>query len=182
MNKPKKGMKAIPEIRQERDFFQTPNYATDLIVPYLPQGRIWECAAGNGKIVDRLKYHGRECFQSDIESGVNFLADKPLFDFDIIVTNPPFSLKRQFTERCLSLGAPFALLIPVDFCGWILESMAGHDLKWVVPTRRINFITPTGRSGKTSSAQFHSGWLTFGFSVPKQFEIVELSRKEMENV
>jgi hypothetical protein len=179
MNKPKRTQPETPKELQERDFFQTPNYATDLIIPYLPAGVIWECASGNGKIANRL---ARDVIQTDIQSGFNFLADKQESRFDLIVTNPPFSLKRKFFEKCLSYNVPFALLLPVDFCGWILRAMMDDRSQWLIPTRRIDYITPTGRQGADSTAQYHSGWFCYGLNLPKQITIVELTNEMKENV
>lgn len=181
MGKPKNPQQEKQNERQDRDYFQTPNYATDLIVPFLPRGVVWECASGSGKMADRLKSKGFPVFETDIINNENFLSYAPKWDFDMIVTNPPFSLKRKFFERCMFFNKPFALLIPVDFCGWLLRAMQ-DGAEWVIPTRRIDFITPTGRSGDDSSSQFHSGWLTYGMKLPKQIVIVELSNQEKENV
>src|SRR5687767_14434166 len=103
-----------------RDQFQTPNYATDILIPYLkhmkifsPNSfRIWECAAGLGKIVNRLGDKGLDVFGTDLQTGTNFLTAESPEWFECIVTNPPFSLKRKFYERALGYGVPFALLIP----------------------------------------------------------------------
>ena len=183
--KPKNPQKEDSEQRQERDFFQTPFYATDLIIPYLPTGTIWECAAGNGRIAKRLP---GLVIQSDIENSAtinyraNFLTWLPQFEFGAIVTNPPFSLKRKFWERCMYFEVPFALLLPVDFCGWILREMINDENKWLIPTRRIDYITPTGRLGDKSHAQYHSGWFCHGLKLPKQITIVELTLKMKENI
>ncbi len=186
MQKPKHSQKEDSENRQERDFFQTPNYAIDLIIPYIPVGIIWEPAAGNGKIARRLS---QQVVQSDIENSdtihyrANFLTwDNPTFHFDSIVTNPPFSLKRKFWERCLFFNVPFALLLPVDFCGWILREMMMEENQWLIPTRRIDYITPTGRQGESSHAQYHSGWFCHGMDLPKQITVVELTNEMKENI
>lgn len=181
MKKPKNPQKENSSEGQERDFFQTPNYATDLLLPYVPKGALWSPAAGEGKISNRFQ-DGRPIFQTDIVTGFNFLEDVPKFHFDLIVENPPFSLKRKFYERCIYYNVPFALLLPVDFCGWILRAMKDDGVEWLIPTRRIDYITPTGKSGSASSAQYHSGWLTKGFNLPKQITVVELSNQEKANV
>ncbi len=183
MNKPKRQQPEKQEERQERDFFQTPNYATDLIIPYLPS-KIWECAAGNGKMADRIEKTGRTVYRSDIETGQNFLTiDNPdAIFFDAIVTNPPFSLKRKFWEKCLFHKVQFALLLPVDFCGWILREMQDNSNQWLIPTRRIDYITPTGKKGKSSSAQYHSGWFCHNMKLPKQITVVELTIEMKENI
>jgi hypothetical protein len=181
--KPKQSQPATPEKVQERDFFQTPNYATDLLIPFLPKVAIWEPACGQGKIVYRLRNKGFDVRGTDLNNDLsqNFLSDYVPFQFDAIVTNPPFSLKRRFYERCIELKKPFALLIPVDFCGWILSAMQ-LGARWIIPTRRIDYITPTGRSGQNSNAQFHSGWITFGIDLPQQMTIIELTKLMKENI
>lgn len=180
MNKPKKQQKENSGERQERDFFQTPNYATDLLKPYIPAGTIWSPASGDGKIGKR--FTDRKIFETDIVTGFNFLTDTPDFQFDVIVENPPFSLKRKFYDKCMSYDVPFALLLPVDFCGWILRAMKDDGIEWLIPTRRIDYITPTGKSGSTSSAQYHSGWLTHKFQLPKQITVVELTNEQKQDI
>ena len=131
-----------------RDQFQTPNYAVDLLVPYLrslayfaPEFKIWECAAGLGKIVNRLKFWEFNAFGTDLSEGVNFLTDLPGKDFNCIVTNPPFSLKKKFYDVCANYGVPFALLIPCDYSTWIIQAKkAGAEV--IVPEKRIDYITP----------------------------------------
>lgn len=183
MNKPKTNQPKTPNALQERDFFQTPNYATDLLIPYLcREWNIWEPACGHGKIVNHLSEKGFNVFGSDLRDGFNFLKDSQSPELQAIITNPPFSLKREFYERCISLGVPFALLIPVDFCGWILRAMTDEKSQWLVPTRRIDYITPTGKQGKQSTAQYHSGWFCYGLNLPKQITIVELTKAMKENV
>jgi hypothetical protein len=182
--KPKTTQPRTPDKVQERDFFQTPNYATDLVAPFLcPEWVVWECAAGRGKILTRLQHHGIATFGSDLLEGINFLdtQEEPR-GFDAIVTNPPFSLKRQFYETCMSYGRPFALLLPMDFCGWILNAMQDPKAQWIAPTRRIDYITPTGKSGGESTAQYHSGWFCYGLNLPRQIHIVELTKAMKENV
>lgn len=136
-----------------RDLFQTPNYATDIIVPYLNRllryykdARIWECAAGLGKMLRRLRYHGFNAYGSDLNSEEfpvhNFLTQSNGQEFDCIVTNTPFSLKKKFFLQCVQYNVPFALLIPADYSGWIIEAVNKYGCEKIVPTRRIDYITP----------------------------------------
>jgi hypothetical protein len=154
MRKPKTQQKKNVNEVSGRDLFQTPNYAVDLLIPFLndivPMSpyksfRIWECAAGLGKIVNRLKTFGFDIYGSDLESEDfpkhNFLTQSNGQDFDCIVTNTPFSLKRDFYLQCLSYQKPFALLIPADYSGWIIKAVQDGAEK-IIPTRRIDYITP----------------------------------------
>lgn len=189
MNKPKQNYKSeIDEVNQ-KDFFQTPNYATRLLLPFIPpflkSKAIWECASGKGKIADVLKDGGYQVIQSDIhkytdETKVfNFISDtNNIFDFSAIISNPPFSHKREFAYKALSYYKPFALLIPLDFNKWICDLVKNHGIQFVVPQTRISYITPTNRQGKDSAAQFHSAWMCYRFNLPNQLTIVDLGNKE----
>lgn len=177
-----------------RDLFQTPNYATDILARYIPAGitTIWECAQGQGKISNRLSQHGYKVYGTDIQTGFNFLYDYPKFLIDMdntewsktmIVTNPPFSLKRQFFNRCLYWRIPFALLIPADYCLWTIDAVRIHGCQKIIPTRRIDYITPSGLSGKTgNTSNFHSLWLTRDLGIKATEIFVELTNEMKKNV
>lgn len=153
--KPKTPQKQNPGEVDGRDTFQTPNYATDILVPFLKEikplssfrsFRIWECAAGLGKMVKRLEYHKFDVYGSDLNSDSfpkhNFLTQSNGQDFDVIVTNTPFSLKKKFYEQCIRYARPFALLIPADYSGWVIDAVRKHGAEKIIPTRRIDYITP----------------------------------------
>lgn len=186
-----------PNEFQIRDTFQTPNYAVDLLIPFIPKDilRVWECSAGGGKIANVLLKNHFYVSQTDIRlvgyiSKVhNFISDgypEPIQQWIeyknkfCIITNPPFSIKEQFIEKAFEYKVPFAFLINMDYslqmCNWIRRGC-----QRIIPDRRIDFITPFGRNGKTSSSQFHSGWLTYNFNLPSNEVIVELSKEEKRN-
>ena len=182
-NKPK-----IPQpkcVNQVRDMFSTPWYATDLLVSCMgniPKSTIvWEPAVGLGHIATRLNYWGFVVTGSDISSGVDFLTVPAPVNGGAIVTNPPFSLKREFYERCVWHGLPFALLIPGDWSMWVAKAVR-DGCQLIVPTRRIDYITPSGKDGSNSHSQFHSVWLTLGLGFSEQVRVVELAKETKGNV
>jgi hypothetical protein len=141
------------EEAQNRDFFQTPNYAVDILVPFLEEIQpmspykkftIWECAAGQRKISKRLEHFGFNVISTDIQDqkSFNFLTDEPDFEFDCIVTNTPFSLKKKFYEKCLSFEKAFSLLIPADYSLWLIDAVDKMKCEKIIPERRIDYITP----------------------------------------
>lgn len=142
-NKPKTNYKATPDQQNPKDLFMTPRYGTRILLPFIPESvtSIWEPAFGTGRMLGVLAEAGRwETFGSDL-AACNFLFDDPITHFDCIITNPPFSLKEKFAMRCIQYGEPWALLIPYEMNGWIFDLME-RGLQWVVPDKRINFITP----------------------------------------
>lgn len=185
--KPKNGQPATPDKIQNRDQFQTPDYATDLIVPYLTLGKtIWEPCAGQGKMVKRLQRRGFIVHGTTLsETGeFNALEYVPEWDQDwqIVVTNPPFSLKAKIVKRFIDLDKPFAFLIPGDWAAWMIRAMREFGCELLVPTRRISYITPNGKQGKESAAQFHSVWLTRYLQLPSPVTFVDLTPEAMLNI
>lgn len=87
---------------------------------YIPQ-HIWEPAAGNGAIVTPLRAAGFDVFATDIENyntpfaTTDYLkATKPCI-IQGIITNPPFKLVKEFTEKALSEVNYLALLLRTNF-------------------------------------------------------------------
>ena len=186
--KPKTPQKENPEVSQTRDFFRTPKYAVDLLIPYIPQQikNIWECASGEGHISKVLIDKGYSVFSSDIIPNQyihNFILDDfPIFTFEMIITNPPFSLKQKFYKKCLEYSIPFALLIPADYSKWIIDAIRFDGCEKIIPSRRIDYITPSNKKGSSSASQFHSMWLTRGFNLGKSETFVELTNEMKKNV
>lgn len=181
--KPKTNQPSTPNDPQLRDQFLTPNYGTDLIVPFLPKGvHIWECCSGlQNKMANRLQERGFEVTATTIENRYNcleYLPDK----FSYVVTNPPFSLKLKIVKRFIDLELPFAFLIPADWSIWLIEAVENYNCELIVPKRRISYITPTGKSGKQSQAQFHSLWITRHLCINRRLTFVDLTKEMMQNI
>jgi len=186
-NKIKKTQFEQIEEPQGRDLFQTPNYAIDILVPFLKTKKIWESAAGLGKISNRLGSLGFDVLSTDINNEweyFNFLLQtKENVSNMTIVTNPPYSLKRKFYNKCKEYNIPFALLIPADYSGWIIDALRFDKCEKLIPTRRIDFITPSGKSGLTgNTSNYHSLWLTWGLGLGKSETFVELTNDMKRNI
>lgn len=152
------------------DNFQTPPEALNILLPFIKkEWLIWECAWGQGKLYNQLKKEGYNVVGSDIE--FNFLENYK--ECDCIITNPPYSLKDQFIRRCYELKKPFALLMPLT----ALEGKKRqacykeHGLQLIIPSKRINFETP---SGKGKGSWFMTAWYTWGLNLPKDILFLDL--------
>jgi hypothetical protein len=66
------------------------------VLPHLPSGAIWECAAGDGRLAEDMRAAGRIVVASDIEprgkgiQHLDFLRDEPPQPGLIAITNSPF--------------------------------------------------------------------------------------------
>ena len=90
----------------------TPLYGVKPIVKYLPSDKIIWCPFDTAES-NFVKYLGEIGFSveySHISNGQDFYTYEP-DKWDIIVSNPPFTNKRQIFERALSFNKPFALMM-----------------------------------------------------------------------
>lgn len=147
-------------VPQGYDACQTPAYAIDPLVPYLDQHQtLWEPACGEGLLAQAFCKRGfQNVVGSDILSGQNFFEYEPP-EWHCLVTNPPFSLKYRWLERCYALGKPFALLLPVETLGakTAQDLLKVHGCEILLLNHRINFKMPT--KGWEGAAQFPVFWL-----------------------
>ena len=90
----------------------TPRYGVLPIVKYLPKDKIIWCPFDkeDSEFVKVLTEQGYKVIYSHIENGQDFYTYEPE-EWDILVSNPPFTNKRQIFERALSFGKPFALIM-----------------------------------------------------------------------
>lgn len=103
---------------KKNDEYLTPSYVVEVIIPFLKENKIkkiW-CPAdlNNSKFVLVLKKYNFQVFNSHIFYGEDFLkTEKELFvnKIDLILTNPPFSLKNEFIKKANKLRIPFMFLL-----------------------------------------------------------------------
>lgn len=161
------------------DCFQTDARELRPLLPYLRRMGspvVWECAAGDGNLVRGLEAEGFSVIASDVQTGQNFLTWQPDAHWDVALTNPPYTLKDVWFERCYSLGKPFALFVPLT-CLEGLKRQAlyrEHGLQVLVPPKRPTFITPNGKVG---GSYFMAAWFTWGFDLPSDLVFCEKERK-----
>lgn len=184
--KPKTNRAGDPDESQPMDRCNTPPYALDPLLPYLkPYWHVWECAAGTRNISRTIRPHVATVYSSDLIDmpATNFFTWQPP-RFDAIVTNPPYSIKFDWLERCYQLGKPFALLVPVEMIGAqaAQRQMEKHGAELLLLNRRVNFEMPN-KGWEGSAAQFPVLWLcwqmlpqpiVYGKLTPRHIDQLEL--------
>jgi len=153
--------------RPKNDEFITPPEAVYPILPYLPTDKIyWECTDnGNSGITRVLKENGLRV----VSTGFDFLKYTPDFHFDIIITNPPFSLKDAFLERAYELGKPFAFLLPLHSLEGVRRGrlFRKYGLQLLVLDRRVRFTS------EKNGPWFNVSWFCWKL-LPKDLIFVSL--------
>jgi len=156
--------------RSKREIYYVPEEGIELILPYIKDFKtIWDPACGpmeNYPLKDVLERHGHRVVTSDILMGreYDFFAYKTKKRHDMIVTTPPYSLRKEFVLRALELNKSFALFVPLN----ILESQTMKDLfkqygvSLVFPPKTLTYFSPD--DNKSVKSLPYSIWLVWGVS------------------
>jgi hypothetical protein len=174
-------------VRKPQDFYETPEWLTEAIMPSLHRWfgyscrRILEPASGNGAIVRVLErwFPEARIDAGDIQNGQDFLTHEYSGSYDLIITNPPYSLAMEFVERAytyhnsvphglLSMNRGLvAMLLRLNFLGsqerapWF-RLFGGHTPSIYVSPRRPDF---TGDGGDSTEY----AWFVWGRSKSEVF-------------
>ena len=142
----------------KNDEYETPLSAWASIEAYLPKDKvIWEPFYASGASGEHLRSLG--C--TVIHEKEDFFA---VNRGEVIVSNPPFSLKRQILARLKALGKPFILLLPASVLGTKMMSDLFPDIQVIVPKGRISWV----KNGvQTNSVWFASFFYCWKMNLPK---------------
>jgi hypothetical protein len=100
--------KSILYSNGKNDECYTPRYGVLPILKYIPKDAIVWCPfdTEESEFVKNIP----NCIYSHIDTGQDFYDYEPV-EWDIMISNPPFTNKRKIFERALSFKKPFALLM-----------------------------------------------------------------------
>lgn len=144
--------------REDQDLYSTPDYAFKPILSFLPKRvNFWEPARGDGRLITWLNESGRVAGGDDLSNGYDFLKDRSTRSF--IITNPPFSLAREFVAHSREVADETMMLLRLNFLGaqyrkaWWKENEP--DAIFVL-SKRPSFV-----KGGSDSCEY--GWFYWGF-------------------
>lgn len=150
----------------------TPEYAIwpllEFLEPYKEKILWLPFDTEESEFVKVLSEFGYNIVYSHIDYGQNFYTYEPE-QWDIIVSNPPFSNKRRIFERANSFNKPYCLLMTL---AWLndtapKELWKDKDLQLLIFDERIKF------KGMGSQPTFSSAYYCYNF-LPKQIVIRSL--------
>lgn len=123
----------------------TPAKTVELLLPHIQHLKnkvIW-CPFDrkDSQFVRVLTENGFNVIYSHIDYGQDFFTYEPEA-WDVIISNPPYTNKRRYWERCLALGKPFALLLPINI---LSDSVINVSLRERERERRLRAAAPTAR-------------------------------------
>lgn len=161
----------------QNDEFYTPNYAVKPLLKYIsPTKQIW-CPFDllESLIVKGLITNGNSVKETHLSRGEDFFyLNEPC---DVIVSNPPYSMKNEVFGRLFALGKPFAMLVGVV---GLFESKKrfemfrdnAFEIMWM--SKRIAYFKSYSEQKPSLNPPFSSVWVCKNI-LPKAnvFEVVE---------
>lgn len=146
----------------------TPRYVVEALLPYLDRSKTYWLPfdTEESEFVKVLRDEGISFVRSHIKDGKDFFNYEPEH-WDALISNPPFTGKRQIFERALSFGKPFALLMSNT---WLNDSapkvlFMKRDLQLLLFRNRIHF-------NNQKKITFSSSFFCYDF-LPKQIIIID---------
>ena len=168
----------------------------ELIAPGRTDAVIWEPACGDGRMVRVLKSRLRHAvLATDLYdygfglAGIDFLTG-PILECDLIVTNPPFSLAREFIARALDLTrvrrGKVAILHRHEFDApkvnrHLFQPPSPFLRKAVLP-RRPRWAGDEAQRGKRKGGRFAYAWYIWDWAAPGPLPTLWLAEPSAESL
>lgn len=156
----------------------TPYYAVESILHLLPRDKIYWCPFDEywSAFPYVLEKNGFKVVRSCIQDGdhFDFFKYQPK-EWDIIISNPPFSFKEKIFERLEELGKPYLLLLPMS----VLEAQRYYryfdELQLILFDARVCYFTPDDFFKPQTEIAFGSLYLGKGV-LEKDLNVCHLER------
>jgi predicted ribosome quality control (RQC) complex YloA/Tae2 family protein len=169
----------------KNDEFYTPAYAIKPILKYIkPNSNIW-CPfdTEESNFTKILSNQGHNVISTHIKNGENFfdLVNSDLCDFaDYIISNPPYSLKKEVFDALFKSEKPFAMLVGV--VGLFesqkrFEMFRDNDFEIMYLNRRVSYFKNYGDQKPSLNPPFSSVYLCSKI-LPKQIIFEEIDKND----
>lgn len=158
----------------------TPYYAVKPILEFIPKDKIIWCPFDKkwSVFVKLLQQNGNKVIYSHIDEGKDFFEYEPE-EYDMIISNPPFSCKDRILERCYNLNKPFMLLLPANAIQgkFRVNLFEKYGLELLIYDLRIDYHTKGNMKQTTKGCHFGSCYYCKGV-LPEKLIFKKLKKYE----
>ncbi len=144
------------------DDFMTQKTAWEDISQYIPQNKvIWECFYGDGKSGQYLRELGFDVIHEPIDFFDNNLGD-------VLVSNMPYSIKKEVFTRLKELDKPFIMLVPTTtlHTKYFKELFEDDVIQLILPYKKRQFESPT-KTLTPNGCSFYTCYICYKMKLPK---------------
>lgn len=160
------------------DEFYTPPYAIEPLLPFIPTDSVVWCPFDTERshIPRMIRERGNIVVSTHLDSGFDFFKVGCLGE--VIVSNPPYSLKNEVFERLFELRKPFAMLVGIV---GLFESQRRFNLfkqnnfEMMYFNKRISYFKSYDDQKPALNPPFSSAWVCSGL-LPSSNLFVEVNK------
>lgn len=160
---------------KESDEVYTPSYAIKPLLKYISKNKIIWCPfdTEDSEYVKILNNNGNKVIFSHIDNGQNFFEYEPEENYDLIISNPPFSIKDMIIQRLDELNKPYAILLPIPALQGQKRFPYMKNCQALIFDKRINYFKNKETKEIQKGISFGSFYLCRNF-LPKDLIFEEL--------
>lgn len=170
--------RAIKHVYTVNDDYRTPRYLVSCLEPFIldfmkrhginrPLVVYCPFDTAESEYVRYFKEAEAKVIYGDIKTGQDFF-DTPIPECDLVISNPPFSRKREIMVKLFAAKKPFALLMNLQAMQYqemgqlfYEEEQRSESIQFIIPDKKVSF------DGNT--AAFCSGYYCWKFVEKTQF-------------
>lgn len=132
----------------------------DELLPFLNKDFVyWEGFYGNGDSTNILRNKGLTVVGNDFDF---FDEETRPEHWDVLLSNPPFDIKKLIMDEMVRLDKPFILLLPLDTLGRVYFKPFRDKCKIIIPAKRPKFKM---NDGTVKSCFFECAWFFFKYDI-----------------
>lgn len=125
-----------------KDEYYTPRILVEPILKYIKKGDIVWCPfdTKESEFVKCFEENGFKVIYSHIWEGKDFFEYEPK-EYDVIISNPPFSIKLKVLKRLYELNKPFAVILGLPILNYqeVGEFFLDKDLQLLIVDKKVSF-------------------------------------------
>lgn len=165
---------------KDSDEMYTPFYAVSPLVDFIKKGSTVWCPFDEewSAYVVLLREKGFNVINSHLAEGEDFFLYEPK-EYDVIISNPPFSMKDEVLKRLHKLNKPFAILLPLNSLQGKKRFPYVKDLQLLFFDNRVGYHKSDSMNKPMASSPFASAYFCKHF-LPKDIMALELNKYERE--
>lgn len=159
------------------DEVYTPYYAVEPLLEFLPKDKVIWCPFDEewSAYYNCLTENGYKVVRSSLSEGRDFFKYEP-DNWDILVSNPPFSKKDEVLKRAFSFEKPFALLLPVNSIqGKKRYKIFRNQIQVLAFDARVDYHTRKNMECTTKGNHFGSAYFCRDL-LPTKLELRQLNK------
>ena len=157
----------------------TPFYAVEPLLEFIPKGKTIWCPFDEewSAFYQTFKENGYKVVRSSLSDGQDFFEYEPE-NWDILVSNPPFSKKDEVLKRVYNFNKPFALLLPCNSIqGKKRHDIFKNDIQMLCFDLRVDYHTWGNMQTYTKGCHFGSAYFCRDL-LPSKLELRHLEKYE----